>query len=144
MSRLNTTSWLYLIALFPGYICVGWLLSDCKVPWLTWVGTQAVTMHLALVGFDAVAIAIAWIVGLVWAGVFSYAWPHSIHWSGVSVWAETLAVAWLLALMLILTLAQAQKAIASVGLSKMKAFWLLATITSVGLGIGRLSAFIDN
>lgn len=137
MSRLNTTSWLYLTVLLLGYIGVGWLLSDCKVPWLTWVGTQAVTMHLALVGFDAVAIAIAWIVGLVWAGVFSYAWPHSIHWSGVSVWCITLAVIWFLALMLILTLAQAQT-IASVALSKTKAFWLLFIVTSVGLGLGRI------
>ena len=140
MSRLNTISWLYLTALLLGYVCVGWLLSDCKVPWLTWVGTQAVTMHLALVGFDAVAIAIAWIVGLVWAGVFSYAWPQSIHWSGVTVWCITLAVSWFLALVLILTLAQAQRAIASVGLSKTKAFWLLFIITLVGLGLGRIVA----
>ena len=140
MSRLNTISWLYLTALLLGYIWVGWLLSECKVPWLTWVGTQAVTMHLALVGFDAVAIAIAWIVGLVWAGVFSYAWPQSIHWSGVKVWCITLAVAWFLALMLILILAQAQRAIASVGLSKTKAFWLLSIVTSVGLGLGRIAS----
>lgn len=139
MSRLNTTSRLYLTALFLGYVCVGWLLSDCKVPWLTWVGTQAVTMHLALVGFDAVAIAIAWIVGLVWAGVFSYAWPQSIHWSGVSVWCITLAVTWFLGLILILTLAQAQT-IASVALSKTKAFWLLSIVTSVGLGLGRIAS----
>lgn len=137
MSRLNKISSL-LTALLLGYIFAGWLLSDCKASWLTWAGTQVVTVHLAWVGFDAVAIAIAWIVGLVWAGAFSYAWPQSLPWAGVPVWAFTLAIAWILALILILTLAQAQKFIASIGLSKPQVFWLLVIIAQVGLGLGRM------
>jgi hypothetical protein len=39
-----------------------------------------------------------------------------------------------------LILAQAQRAIASVGLSKTKAFWLLSIVTSVGLGLGRIAS----
>lgn len=138
MSRLNRILCLYLTALFLGYIFTGWLLSDCKVPWLTWAGTQAVTVHLAWVGFDAVALAIAWIVGLVWAGVFSYTWPQSFPPAGVSVWAVALAVIWILGLLLVLTLAQAKRVFASIGWNKSQAFWLLVFITSVGLGLGRL------
>lgn len=137
MSRLNSISRLYLSGLLLGYIFAGWLLSDCNAPWLIWAGTQVITVHLAWVGFDGVAMAIAWIVGLVWVGVFSYAWPQSIPWAGVPVWAVTLAVAWILALALILSVAQTRKAIVSIGLSKIQAFWLLVIITSVGLKIGQ-------
>ena len=138
MSRLNKISWLYLTALLLGYIFAGWLLSDCNAPWLTWAGTQVVTIHLAWVGFDAVAIAIAWIVGLVWAGAFSYAWPQSLAWAGVPAWAFALAITWILALMLVLTLAQTQKVIASMGLRKTQVFLLLLIIAQVGLGVGRM------
>ena len=138
LTRLNKISWIYLITLLLGYIFVGWLLSDCKVPWLTWAGTQAVTVHLAWVGFDAVAIAIAWNVALIWAGAFTYTWPQSIPWAGVPVWAFALAVIWILALMLVLTLAQAQKVIASMGLRKSQVFWLLVIIAWVGLGVGKM------
>lgn len=137
MSRLNKNSWL-LTALLLEYIFAGWLLSDCKAPWLTWAGTQVVTVHLAWVGFDAVAIAIAWNVALVWAGAFSYAWPQSIPWAGVPVWAFALAVIWILALILVLTLAQAQKVIPSMGLRKSQVFLLLVIIAQVGLGLGRM------
>lgn len=138
MSQLNKISWLYLTALLLGYIFAGWLLSDCKVPPLTWTGTQVVTIHLAWVGFDAVAIAIAWNVALIWAGAFTYTWPQSIPWAGVPVWAFALAVIWILALMLVLTLAQAQKVIASMGLRKSQVFWLLVIIAWVGLGVGKM------
>ena len=138
ISRLNKISWIYLLVLLLEYIFVGWLLSDCKVPPLTWAGTQAVTVHLAWVGFDAVAIAIAWNVALIWAGAFSYTWPQSIPWAGVPVWAFVLGVIWVLALILVLTLAQAQKVIASIGLSKPQAFWLLVIIAWVGLGVGKM------
>lgn len=138
MSQLNKISWLYLTALLLGYIFAGWLLSDCKVPPLTWTGTQVVTIHLAWVGFDAVAIAIAWIVGLVWAGAFSYTWPQSLAWAGVPAWAFSLAITWILALMLVLTLAQTQKLFASIGLSKPQVFLLLLIITQMGLGVGKM------
>ena len=138
LTRLNKNSWIYLIALLLEYIFVGWLLSDCKVPWLTWAGTQAVTVHLAWVGFDAVAIAIAWNVALIWAGAFSYTWPQSIPWAGVPVWAFALAVIWILALILVLTLAQSQNVIASMGFRKPQVFWLLVIIAWVGLGVGRI------
>lgn len=138
MSRVKQLSWTYLIALFIEYVFAGWLLSACKAPWYTWAGTQAVTLHLAIAGFDAVALAVAWIVGIVWAGAFSVAWPKSIPWAGIPVWAVALALIWILALALVLTLAKAQRAVKSVGLSKTQGFWLLAIVTWVGLGLGRI------
>lgn len=138
MSRLTGVSWLYLPVLLFGYIGTGWLLSDCNANWLTWAGTQVVTVHLAWVGFDAVALAIAWIVLLVWVGAFAMTWPQSVPWAGIPPWAMGLAMTWIMALGLILTLAQVKKMLLSAGLSKSTAFWLLVIITSVGLGIGRM------
>ena len=137
-SRLKRLSWTYLTALFLEYILAGWLLSACNATWFTWAGTQAVTLHLALVGFDAVALAVAWIIGIVWAGAFSMAWPRSIPWAGITVWAAALALIWILGLTLILTLAKAQRSMISVGLSKTQTFLILVIITWVGLGLGRI------
>lgn len=135
--KSNTSLYSYLIVLLFEYILTGWLLSDFNAPWLTWAGTQAVTIHLAWVGFDAVALAIAWIVGIVWAGAFSLVWFKSIPWAGISIWAIALAGIWILALAFILTLAQTESKMKSVGLSKYQAFSILILIAWVGLAIGR-------
>ena len=136
MLRLKRISWTYLTPLFLEYILAGWLLSACNAPWFIWFGTLAVTLHLAMVGFDAVALAVAWIVGVVWAGVFSRIWPMIVPWAGVAVWAATLALIWILALTLVLTLAKVERLMKSVGLSKTQAFCVLVTVTWVGLGLG--------
>ncbi|AFY90605.1 hypothetical protein [Chroococcidiopsis thermalis] len=140
VSRLNGISRLYLLVLLLGYIGTGWLLSDCNANWFTWTGTQVITVHLAWVGFDAVALAVAWIVLLVWVGAFAMTWPQSIPWAGIPPWAFGLAMTWIMALGLILTLAQVKHALLSAGLNKHFAFWFLAIFTSVGLGIGRILA----
>lgn len=120
------------------YILAAWLLSDCNAPWITWFGTQALTLHLAWVGTDAVALAVAWIICLVWGGAFSIAWPKSIPWAGFSVWAVFLALTWILALVLILTLAKAERAMKFVGTNHTQSFLILVIITWVGLGLGRI------
>lgn len=146
VTRLKLLSWIHLTALFLEYILAGWLLSACKATWFTWAGTQAVTLHLAMVGFDAVALAVAWIIGIVWAGAFSKAWPRSVPWAGVTVWATAWALIWILGLALVLTLAKAETAMKSIGLGKTQAFWVLMIITWVGLGLGRIvdSLFLPN
>ena len=136
MLRLKRSSWTYLTPLFLEYILAGWLLSACNALWFIWFGTLTVTLHLAMVGFDAVALAIAWIVGVVWAGVFSRTWPRIVPWAGVAVWAATLALIWILALTLVLTLAKVERLMKSVGLSKTQAFCVLVIVTWVGLGLG--------
>lgn len=138
MPRLNRLPLVHLTALFLEYVLAGWLLSAYNVAWLTWVGTQAVTLHLAMVGFDAVALAVAWIVGIMWAGAFTYAWPKSIPWVGVAGWAAALALSWILGLVLILNLAKAHRAMKAIGFSKTQAFLILVIVTWVGLGIGRI------
>ena len=138
MSRLQRLPWLYLTLLFIEYVLAAWLLSDFNAPWFTWAGTQVVTLHLAWVGPDAVALAIAWIVSIVWAGAFSMAWPKSVPWAGISVWAAALAVTWILALALVLTLAKAEIKMKFAGLSQPQAFCILVIITWMGLSLGRI------
>ena len=146
-SRWKRVIGLYLSALFFESILVGWLLSDYHAPWFTWVGTQAVTLHLAWVGTDAVALAVAWIVGLVWTGAITYAWPGIVQSLGVAIWiygvgmvlwAGALALSWVLGVVLTLTLAFAKRAMEFVNWSKVQVFLILLLITWLGFGFGRL------
>ncbi len=138
MSRLNRLPATYLTVLFIEYMLAGWLLSAYNASWFIWAGTQAVILHLAMIGFDAVALAVAWIIGIVWVGSFAYSWPKSVPWAGVVAWAAALALSWFLGLVLVLTLAKAQRTMKSIGFSKNQAFWILVIITWMGLGLGRI------
>ncbi|MCA1994457.1 MAG: hypothetical protein LDL41_20785 [Coleofasciculus sp. S288] len=97
------------------------------------------TLHLAWVGFDAIALAVAWSVGIVWAGAIAYAWPRSVHGAGIEVWAGALAASWVLAITLALILAFAQRAMESINLRKVRAFWVVVIITWIGLGMGQIA-----
>ncbi|MBE9126960.1 hypothetical protein IQ257_17545 [Coleofasciculus sp. LEGE 07092] len=131
-------SWFHLTALFFVSISVGWLLSDYNAHWIAWAGTTLVTLHLALVGADAIAVAITWVVGVVWAGAIAYSWPETLRGSGIAVWAGSLALSWILGLALVLTLAFARRAMAQVDTNHVQAFLVLATITGLGLEFGRV------
>ena len=80
---------------------------------------------------------ISWLYLLVWAGAFAMTWPQSIPWAGIPPWAFGLAMTWIVALGLILTLAQVKNTLLSAGVNKYLAFWFLTIFTSVSLGIGR-------
>lgn len=138
MLSLKRLPWIHLTAVLIEYILAAWLLSDCNAPWISWFGTQALTLHLAWVGSDAVALAIAWIVCLVWGGAFSMAWTKSIPWAGISVWAVFLALIWIFALVLVLTLAKTEKKMKFVGISNRRYFLILTGIAWLGLGLGRI------
>ena len=138
MTRWQRLPLLHLAVLFIEYILGAWLLSDFNAPWFTWVGTLAITSHLAWVGPDAIALAVAWIVGIVWAGAFSMAWPKSVPWVGYAAWAAALALSWILGLVLALTLAKTEKTMKLNGLRKPQAFCILVLITWMGLRIGRV------
>lgn len=129
----------HLSTLFFISLLAGWLLSDYNAHRLTWIGTAIVTLHLAWVGFDAIALAVAWSVGIVWAGAIAYAWPRTVHGAGIEVWAGALAASWVLAITLALILAFAQRAMESINLRKVRAFWVVVIITWIGLGMGQIA-----
>jgi hypothetical protein len=151
--RRKRLIWAYLSALLLESIVVGWLLSDYKAHWLTWVGTQAVTLHLAWAGMDAIVVAIAWLVGIVWAGAIAYSWPETIQGLGVVIWingvgmilwAGALAVGWILGAILAWTLASTKKAMEPIGWGKAQALLILVLITWTGFSMGRIiNSFVD-
>ncbi|MBE9129269.1 MULTISPECIES: hypothetical protein [unclassified Coleofasciculus] len=138
MLRRKQGSWFHLTALFFVSILVGWLLSDYNAHWIAWAGTTLITLHLALVGADAVAVAVTWVVGVVWAGAIAYAWPETVRGSGIAVWAGSLALGWFLGLALVLTLAFARRAMARIDTNQVQAFLVLATVTGLGLKLGQI------
>lgn len=127
-----------LIALFSGYVLLGWLLSVYEATWLVWVGTQAVTLHLAWAGTDAIALSVAWTVGVIWAGAFSMAWFKDIPWIGIFAWAMALLLVWTLSTVLALILAFTERKLQVTYLNKLHSFCFLIFTTEVGLVTGWL------
>lgn len=129
---------IYPVAILGESIVAGWLLSEYQASIWAWIGTCAVISHIARVGFDAVATGIVWIVFLVWRGAFAGSWFRSWRWSGIAAWAGALAGIWIFGLILLLTLAQARKALLSTRWRKDRIFWVLAIASWLGLSIGWL------
>jgi hypothetical protein len=136
--QLKKLSWIYSIAVAAEWILAGWLLSEYQAAWWVWVGSCVVCLHLAWVGFDAVAVGIVWIVCLVWIGAFVGSWFKSFPWAGIAAWAGGLAASWIFGLILILTLAQARRMLLSDRWSRTQVFWLLAIASCLGLWLGWL------
>lgn len=122
--------------LFLESILVGWLLSEYKAHWLIWSSIQALSFYIASVGTDAIALAIAWVVAVVWSGTLSRSIPRIIQEANITIWAVTLIFSWFLGLAFVLTLAFAKRVTKSVNCGQTKAFWMRLLITWVGFGVG--------
>jgi hypothetical protein len=138
MLRFKKNLWIYSIAVLGESILAGWLLSQYQASWWAWVGTCAVSLHLAWAGFDAIAVGLVWIISLVWIGAFAGSWFKNIPWVKPGVWAAALAVVGIFGLILILTLAQARKVLLAARWGQTQVFWLLAIASWLGLWLGWL------
>ncbi len=128
---------LHLISLIIGYTLVGWLLSLYQAPALIWLGTQAITVHLAWRGKSAIALAITWVVGVVWIGTLARAYPPSLRFN-FQLLVIALFLIWLLGIILAFGVAFAKQPIQATGLKNTQAFWFLVTLTFSGLAVGRI------
>ncbi|GAB4232234.1 MAG: hypothetical protein Kow00121_60380 [Elainellaceae cyanobacterium] len=95
----NYVAWGYLVLLILGFLSVGWLLAAFQVSWLIWLGTMAITLHLAHAGTDAIAIATAWIATIISIGAVIKAWApiwdSRVPWENARLWASGLLLIWL-------------------------------------------------
>ncbi len=98
-------AWAYLAILFFGYAIAGWILTAYAAPKFVWALTLLLTVHLAKVGPDAIALSITWIVALLWGAAYIGAHPQDIRWTVENAWGISLLVLWLLAVLLVLLLA---------------------------------------
>jgi len=128
---------LHLISLLIGYTIIGWLLSLYQAPALIWLGTQAVTVHLAWREKSAIALAMTWVVGVVWIGTLARAYPPSLRFN-FQLLVIALFVIWLLGILLALGMALAKQPIQATGLKNTQAFWFLVSLAFSGLAVGRI------
>jgi hypothetical protein len=136
MTRLQNVPLPTVATIFIGYILMGWLLAAYAVPRSTWLGTGLVTLYLAWAGTQAIAIAMGWIVGLVWVGACYKSWFVQIPWISVPVWAGALGFSWSVAIALTFALAFAQRSLYVTTHSKAETFCLLSLIAGLGLQLG--------
>lgn len=136
MSSLKQIPKFHLMALFLESILVGWLMSNYNAHWFTFLVTTMVTLYLAWVGADAIVLAVAWVVAIVWIGVLANSVPSIFQGAGIVAWAGALAFSWFLGLTLVLTLAFAKKAMKPIHLKQIQAFWFRVILTWLGLGLG--------
>lgn len=99
----------YLTVLWFAYGLVGWLLSAYLVPKIVWIGTLVVTLHLALAGLDAIALASMWVVGVLSMGAIDHAWMWRIARPYYQIEPLVLLIIWLLSLGLVVFTAIAHK-----------------------------------
>ncbi len=140
--RWQKFPWAYVSFILIGYTLVGWLLFIYQAPWIIWLGTQAVTCHLAWRGSSALGLAITWVVGVVWTGTLARAWPPSIPLVNFQMLVALLLGSWILGVLLALTVAFTRQPIQTSGVSKSLSFWVLVAIAFVGLGLGSMGGIM--
>lgn len=108
----NYAAWLYLATLLFGYSVLGWLMAAFQVSWLVWLGTMAITLHLAHAGTDAIIIASTWVATIMSIGAVVKAWTpiwdSRMPWENAQLWAIGLLCIWMGSTLLTVLLAFAQ------------------------------------
>ncbi|MHC5746755.1 MAG: serine/threonine protein kinase [Nostoc sp.] len=137
---LRIIPWGWLVVLFS-YLLIGYLLAAFNAPYIVWIAVVAV----AVAGSVAVAMAMAWVVivawVVVWTGVLALAWV--LAWAGALAVAVAVAVAMAWAGTLAVAGAVAGDELRK-SFSKVNTFLILASTSSLGLGLGWLGHRIFN
>lgn len=119
------------------YGLIGWLLSAYRVPAVVWIGTLVMTLYLAWVGVDAIAVASIWVVGVLSIGAIRHAWMWHIFRPFYQIEPLTLLLIWLLSLGLVVLTAIAHKRLQE-RFGRVQAFYRLAIPIWLGLILGLL------
>jgi hypothetical protein len=141
-SLISFLIWTYLGVLLLGYLSAGWLLAAFQVPWVIWLGTLGVSLHLVKVRTNALALASAWIVALVSIAAVLKAWTplwdSHLPLEHAQSWALGLLLIWLWAHCLALLLAFAKKPVQKLGLRLTQTDRGLIILIWTAMGLGGL------
>ncbi len=143
MKRLLDLDYLRLIkltALILGYTVAGGLLAAFSAPGWVWLGTLAVTLHLAKAGSEAIVLANAWILTLIFIAVLQKIWPLFLGGylpkSNAPLWAILMILLWFFAIGLVWLLGETRQRIQATGFSSINAFWRVLALSWISLGFG--------
>jgi hypothetical protein len=136
-------SGLYMPLLWLMACGLGLSLSAYHVSPLIWVGTLAVTLHLAWAGTAAIAPAMVGLLALMWIATVTYALPKFMPHAIAQVWAGALLELWIRGGLLILLLAFARPCLKPWQLGHMSCFGFSLGLTWSAIGTGiRLYSFL--
>lgn len=129
-----------LLMLFLGCVAVGWLLIRYQASLAVWLITEALMLYLAWAGTGAIALSIVGVLGLLWSATLLHSKAKFLVWLGLPFtsaqhWAAELLLNWLLATVLIFNIAFANEWLQASGWRKIRTFYLLAIVTSLGLSL---------
>jgi hypothetical protein len=120
-------SGLYILLLWFMACGLGLNLSAYNVaPWI-WLGTLAVTLHLAWAGTAAIAPAMVGLLALMWIATVTHTLPKFMPHAIAQVWAASLLELWIRGGLLILLLAFARPCLKP---------WQLSHVSSFGFSLG--------
>jgi hypothetical protein len=111
-------------------------LTAYSVSFLIWLGTLAVTLHLAWAGKAAIAPAMVWLLALIGFATVTNAHPQTSPHAIAQVWAASLLELWLRGGLLILILGFARSCLKPWRLSHIPSFGFILGLTWSGLGTG--------
>jgi hypothetical protein len=134
------TVWFYFFALLLGYTAVGWLLTAFGASRFVWLGTLAVTFHLALSGTEAILLANAWVLMVVFTAVLRKTWPlflgGYLPYKNAPLWAIIMIILWFLAIFFMVFLAWTRQKLQTMGWNERQAYLSLVALTWVALATG--------
>jgi hypothetical protein len=129
--------WIYVVALLFGYISLGWLMAAFQVPWIVWLGTGGMMLHLLKAEADAIALSSAWIVVIISTGAVLKAWAPIISpnlpYENAKAWAMGLLLIWLWASILAVGLGFSGKPMRWIGIRR-SLYRLLLLEIALGCG----------
>jgi hypothetical protein len=125
----------YLLLVGLAALWIGILLDIYNASTLIWVGTLVITLHLAWAGTGAIAIAMVWVLIVIWVAAIIYAVPKQTH-MDPPVWALSLMRLWVQGALYSVLLGFAPRPLARWQLSRTQIFFTLLILTWSGLGFG--------
>jgi hypothetical protein len=145
-SKLYHPLFLHLFLLLIGYMIAGWLLAAFNAPLWVWWGTTLVIIHLAKSGVEALLIANGWIVFIMFLVTvlkpWPQIWPSHIPYKEITVWATTIMLLWLLAILLVVELALTHQKMKLRNLTTKQQFGILICWTGLALVGGRFIFYL--
>lgn len=126
----------YVLLLWVIACGLGLGLTAYSVSFLIWLGTLAVTLHLAWAGKAAIAPAMVWLLALIGFATVTNAHPQTSPHAIAQVWAASLLELWLRGGLLILILGFARSCLKPWRLSHIPSFGFILGLTWSGLGTG--------
>jgi Mg2+/Co2+ transporter CorB len=104
------------------------------------LGTLAVTFHLALSGTEAILLANAWVLMVVFTAVLRKTWPlflgGYLPYKNAPLWAIIMIILWFLAIFFMVFLAWTRQKLQTMGWNERQAYLSLVALTWVALATG--------